>query len=131
MYIFFLLLSSNLIIISFASSAIMSNKEDNTTSTQKIQTISLAKIEIDKKIAAASAEMILSSVYKIIKKIKDKDYNKDESTIMKMKYMINDSHSERHSKITLKKTAEVLNLDEHYLHYIDCFANKFSAKKQE
>ncbi len=29
-------------------------------------------------------------MYKIIKKVKDKDYNKDESTIMKMKYVIDD-----------------------------------------
>jgi hypothetical protein len=48
----------------------MSNKGGNTTLTQRIQAISIAEAEIDKKIAAASAEMTLSSVYKVIKKTK-------------------------------------------------------------
>ena len=109
----------------------MNNKGGNTTSAQRIQAISIAEAGIDKKIAAASAEMTLSFVYKIIKKAKDRGYNKDEFTIMKMKYVVDDPRSERFLKVTSKKTAEVLNLDEHCLRYINCFVNKFSAKRQE
>ncbi len=107
----------------------MNNKEGNTTSTQRIQAISIAETGIDKKIAAASAGMTLSSVYRVIKKAKDRGYNKDESTIMKMKYVVDDPRSGRPLKVTSKKTAEVLDLDEHCLRYINCFANKFSAKR--
>ncbi len=109
----------------------MGNKGGNTTSAQRIQAISIAEAGIDKKIAAASAGMTLSSVYRIIKKAKDRGYNKDESTIMKMEYVVDDPRSGRPPKATPEKTAEVLDLGEHCLRYIDCFANKFSAKRQE
>jgi len=41
----------------------MPNNEENTTLTQRIQVIFLIEIEIEKKIAAASAEMTVSFVY--------------------------------------------------------------------
>ncbi len=53
----------------------MPNNEENTTSAQRIQVMTLAEAGIEKKIAAASAGMTVSSVYRVIKKAKDRDVN--------------------------------------------------------
>jgi len=89
----------------------MPNNEENTTSTQRIQVIFLAEIEIEKKIAAASAEMTVSFVYRIIKKAKDREYNKNESSIMKMNYVADEPRSGRLRKANAEKKVEILDAD--------------------
>jgi hypothetical protein len=89
----------------------MSNNEENTTLTQKIQVMTLVEAEIEKKIAATSAEMTVSFVYRVIKKTKDREYNKDESSIMKIKYVVDESRSDRSQKANAEKKVEVLDAD--------------------
>ncbi len=89
----------------------MPNNGGNTTPTQRIQAIFLAEVGIEKKIAAASAEMTVSFVYRIIKKAKDREYNKNEFSIMKMNYVVDESRSDRLRKTNAEKKVEVLDAD--------------------
>ncbi len=109
----------------------MPNIGGNTTPAQRIQAISLAEAGIDKKIVAVSAGMTVSSVYRVIQKAKDKGYNKEESTVIKMKYVIDTPRSGRPSKATTEKEIEVLNSDKRYLRVIRCFTNKFECERIE
>ncbi len=80
--------------------------------------MALAEAGIEKKIAAASAGMTVSSVYRVIKKAKAREYNKDESSIMKMEYVVDESRSGRPRKANAEKEVEVLdagaNLSPHF-----------------
>ncbi len=87
----------------------MPNNQGNTTSAQRIQVMTLAEAGIEKKIAAASAGMTVSSVYRVIKKAKDREYNKNESSIMKMKYVVDEPRSDRPRKANAEKEAEILD----------------------
>jgi len=89
----------------------MPNNQGNTTSAQRIQVMTLAEAGIEKKIAAASAGMTVSSVYRVIKKAKDREYNKNESSIMKMKYVVDEPRSDRPRKANAEKEAEILDAD--------------------
>jgi hypothetical protein len=73
----------------------MPNNGGNTTPAQRIQAMALAEAGIEKKIAAASAGMTVSSVYRVIKKAKDRGYNKNESSVMKMEYVVDKPRSGR------------------------------------
>ncbi len=109
----------------------MPNNGGNTTSAQRIQAIFLAEIEIEKKIAAASAGMTVSSVYRIIKKAKDREYNKDESSIMKMNYVVDESRSGRLRKANAEKEAEVLDAGANFLRFLLSFTNKLQCERIE
>jgi transposase len=87
----------------------MPNNQGNTTSAQRIQVMTLAEAGIEKKIAAASAGMTVSSVYRVMIKAKDREYNKNESSIMKMKYVVDEPRSERPRKANAEKEAEILD----------------------
>ena len=73
--------------------------------------MTLAEAGIEKKIAAASAGMTVSSIYRVIKKAKDREYNKNESSIMKMKYVVDEPRSDRPRKANAEKEAEILDAD--------------------
>lgn len=87
----------------------MPNNGGNTTPAQRIQAIALAEAGIDKKIAAATAGMTVSSLYRIIKQAKDRGYNKDESPILKMEYVVDEPRSGRPRKVNAENEAEVLD----------------------
>ena len=87
----------------------MPNNQGNTTSAQRIQVMTLAEAGIEKKIAAASAGITVSSVYRVIKRAKDRGYNKNESSIMKMKYVVDEPRSERPRKANAEKEVEILD----------------------
>ncbi len=89
----------------------MPDNQGNTTSAQRIQVMTLAEAGIEKKIAAASAGMTVSSIYRVIKKAKDREYNKNESSIMKMKYVVDEPRSDRPRKANAEKEAEILDAD--------------------
>ncbi len=89
----------------------MPNNEGNTTSTQKIQVMALTEAGIEKKIAVASAEMTVSFVYRIIKKAKDREYNKNESSIMKMNHVVDEPRFDRLRKTNAEKKVEILDTD--------------------
>lgn len=91
----------------------------------------MAKARIDKKIVVVSTKIIVSFVYRVIRKTKDKGYNKEKFIVIKIKYVIDISCSNRSSKATIKKKIEVLNLDKRYLCVIRCFTNKFECEKIE
>ncbi len=109
----------------------MPNNEGNTTPTQRIQATLLAEAGIEKKIAAASAEMTVSSVYRIIKKAKDREYNKDEFSIMKMNYVVDESRSDRPRKANAEKKAEILDADANFLRFLFSFINKLQCERIE
>ncbi len=87
----------------------MPNNEGNTTPAQRIQAMALAEAGIEKKIAAASAGITVSSVYRVIKRAKDRGYNKNESSIMKMKYVVDEPRSGRPRKANAEKEVEILD----------------------
>lgn len=86
----------------------MPNTGGNTTPAQRIQAISLVEAGVDKKVAAVMSGMTVSSVYRILQKAKDLGYNKDESTIMKMQYVVDAPRSGRPLKVNSEKKVEVL-----------------------
>ncbi len=108
----------------------MPNNGGNTTPAQRIQAMALAEAGIEKKIAAASAGMTVSSVYRVIQKAKDRGYNKDESSIIKMEYVVDESRSGRPQKANAEKKVEVLDAGANLsLHF--SFTNKLQCERIE
>ncbi len=108
----------------------MPNNGGNTTPAQRIQAMALAEAGIEKKIAAASAGMTVSSVYRVIQKAKDRGYNKDVSSIIKMEYVVDESRSGRPQKANAEKKAEVLDAGANLsLHF--AFTDKLQCERIE